>query len=254
LSPLLDVTGVTRRFGGLVAVRNVDMAVAEGTIAAVIGPNGAGKTSLFNVVSGFDRPDAGRVVFDGRDVLGMAPWRVARTGLVRTFQAPVGFPNLSVWENLMVGGSSPRAESVGWALRGPSSWGAPEREVNADAHRLLEDLGLADLVDRNLQDLTPGDTKLIDLARQLIRRPRMMLLDEPASGVDPGSIGRLARVIRDANAAGVTVLIIDHNISFVLDIARDVFVMAVGEVIAHGPPDDIVANPRVVELYLGTGV
>lgn len=247
--PLLEVGGVTKRFGGVVAVSNVDLEVDEGSIAAVIGPNGAGKTSLFNVVSGFENADSGSVAFGGTRIENLAPWQIARHGLVRSFQTPVGFPELSVWENLMVAGSDRSAEPVMSALSG--RWRKQEAETNERARTLLSELALDDARDVRLADLTPGDVKLVDFARQLMVRPKMMLLDEPASGVDPASIGRLSNLIRNVRDDGITVLVIDHNIGFVLGIADAVHVMALGEVIAQGTPDRIVQNPAVVEIYLG---
>jgi ABC-type branched-subunit amino acid transport system ATPase component len=246
---LLDVAGVTKRFGGVVAVSKVDLTVEAGSIAAVIGPNGAGKTSLFNVVSGFEKPDDGAVTFDGTRVERMTPWQIAGQGLVRSFQTPVGFPELSVWENLMVAGSDRTVERVLSAFSG--RWKKLESETNDRARRLLSQLELDDARDTRLADLTPGDVKLVDFARQLMVRPTMMLLDEPASGVDPASIGRLSNLIQGVRDEGITVLVIDHNIGFVLGIADVVHVMALGEVIARGTPDEIVKNPSVVEIYLG---
>ena len=246
---LLDVAGVTKRFGGVVAVSKVDLSAEEGSIVAVIGPNGAGKTSLFNVVSGFDNPDEGSVTFDGTRVERMTPWQIARQGLVRSFQTPVGFPELSVWENLMVAGSDRAAEPVLSALSG--GWKRSESETNDRARTLLGQLDLDEARDTRLADLTPGDVKLVDFARQLMVRPKMMLLDEPASGVDPASIGRLSNLIQGVREDGITVLVIDHNIGFVLGIADVVHVMALGEVIARGTPEEIVKDPAVVEIYLG---
>ena len=246
---LLEIVGVTKAFGGVVAVRNVSMSVDQGAIVAVIGPNGAGKTSLFNVVTGFEPPTSGKVSFDGATVSGMEPWQVARRGMVRTFQTPVGFPALSVWENLMVAGSAFSDESLLAALRG--SWRGGERSTHQRARVLLEDLDLWAARDAVISDLPPGDVKLVDFARQLMVQPRMLLLDEPASGVDPAAIGRLAELIRRVRDQGVTVLVIDHNIGFVLGIADMVHVMALGEVIASGAPAEIVHDPKVVEIYLG---
>lgn len=246
---LLEIADVTKVFGGLVAVREVSMSVEEGSIVAVIGPNGAGKTSLFNVVTGFGSPTSGTIRFDGEDVSGLEPWQVARRGLVRTFQTPVGFPALSVWENLMIAGTNPEAESLLAALRG--RWGASEKETRGRARQLLEDLRLWDARDSIISDLPPGDVKLTDFARQLMFEPKMLLLDEPASGVDPSAIGRLAGLIRRVRNQGVTVLVIDHNISFVLGIADIVHVMALGEMIASGAPEAIIHDPQVVEIYLG---
>ena len=249
MTGLLEIDGVTKRFGGVLAVKDASLSITQGQVVAVIGPNGAGKTSLFNVVSGFEQPSAGSVTFDGSKIDGLLPWQIAGLGLVRSFQTPVGFPELSVWENLMVAGSSSNAESVLAAFSG--RWRSHERETNDRALRLLDRLGLEASKDTRLTDLTPGDVKLVDFARQLMMQPKMMLLDEPASGVDPANIGRLTGLISDVQEQGITVLVIDHNIGFVLGIADHVHVMALGEVIASGPPADIVENQRVIEIYLG---
>lgn len=247
--PLLEVDQVSKKFGGVTAVANVSLTVAPGSIAAVIGPNGAGKTSLFNVVTGFDKPTTGRIRFDGTDVTGVEPWQVARRGLVRTFQTPVGFHELSVWENLMIAGTSRVEEGLAKALRG--SWHRAELETHKRARALLEDLRLWQSRNLVVSDLPPGDVKLIDVARQLMVGPKMLLLDEPASGVDPQAIERLANLIARVRQGGVTVLVIDHNIGFVLKIADVIHVMALGRIVASGPPEAIINNPKVIEIYLG---
>jgi ABC-type branched-subunit amino acid transport system ATPase component len=225
------------------------MGIEPGSITAVIGPNGAGKTSLFNVVTGFEEPTDGTVEFQGEEVTGSQPWQIAQRGLVRSFQTPTGFPALSVWENLMVGGSEAHSESL-WAalVRG---WRRAEAATNQRARQLLEDLDLWEMRDTLLADLPPGDVKLVDFARQLMAEPVMLLLDEPASGVDSGSIQRLSSLIRQIRDQGVTVLVIDHNIGFVVGIADRVHVMALGKVISSGTPDEVVKDPTVIEIYLG---
>lgn len=247
--PLLEAEGLRKVFGGVVAVRDVDLAVAEGSISAVIGPNGAGKTSLFNVVTGFESATRGQVHFDGRSITGLRPWQVSRRGMIRTFQTPVGFPALSVWENLMVGGTAEQHERLMSGLFG--GWRGAERETSDRARSLLDRLGLWERRNDLLSDLPPGDVKLVDFARQLMAGPRLLLLDEPASGVDPASIDRLAGVIRGLRDDGVTVLVIDHNIGFVLGIADVIHVMALGELIASGTPEEIMRDPHVIEIYLG---
>jgi ABC-type branched-subunit amino acid transport system ATPase component len=250
MSTILETIGVSKTFGGVRAVRDVSMKVEDGSITAVIGPNGAGKTSLFNVISGFEPPSVGTVTFAGIDISGYAPWQVAQRGLVRTFQTPVGFPALSVLENLVVGGMPARSERLVRAIAG--GWRNDQRATQLRAVRLLEDLGLWDLRHERLSDLTPGDVKLVDFARQLMSSPRMILLDEPASGVDPASIERLAqRIRRVRDGDGVSVLVIDHNIGFVLGIADRVHVMSLGEVVASGSPEQITHDPKVIEIYLG---
>lgn len=243
---------VRKTFGGLVAVDDVSLDIPAGSITAMIGPNGAGKTTLFNVLTCFEAADAGSISFLGTPVESMAPWQVARLGMVRSFQTPVGFPTLSVWENLMVGASDLRAESLGSGLLGRRAWRRSEDEAKARTRDLLIELGVWEHRDVLLEDLSGGDVKLVDFARQLMARPKLLLLDEPAAGVDPASIDRLAEQIRDVRRRGITVLIIDHNIAFVLGIAEYVYVLAEGRIIAQGPPAEIANDARVVEIYLGS--
>lgn len=249
MTAILEARGVTKRFGGVVAVNGVDLDIKEGSITSVIGPNGAGKTTLFNVVTGFETPDEGTITFRGERVENLAPWRLAAKGMVRSFQTPVGFPALSVWENLMVAGTLRSDESLRAALLG--GWLARETETHQRARGLLEDLDLWSVRDSLLRDLPPGDVKLVDFARQLMARPSLLLLDEPASGVDPRAIDRLAGLLRRVRADRVTILVIDHNIGFALGIADFVNVMALGRVIASGQPEDIIRDERVIEIYLG---
>jgi branched-chain amino acid transport system ATP-binding protein len=249
--PLLQVQGVTKRFGGVTAVNDASMSAGEGSITALIGPNGAGKTTLFNVITGFEAASEGRIVFDGEEVRGKKPWQVARLGMVRTFQTPVGFPTLSVWDNLMVSGASDEAESLWRAIAGRRAWGPPLESVELRAEEVLRDLGLWDRRDRLIEDLGAGEQKLVEFARQLVNEPRMLLLDEPASGVDPVGIGKLRELILSLKQGGLSMVVIDHNLGFILSIADTVYVLAEGSVIAHGPPDTIAQDPRVIETYLG---
>jgi ABC-type branched-subunit amino acid transport system ATPase component len=249
--PLLRVEGITKRFGGVTAVNEASMSAGEGSITALIGPNGAGKTTLFNVITGFEAANEGRIVFDGEEVLGKKPWQVARLGMVRTFQTPVGFPTLSVWDNLMVSGASDEAESLWKAILGRRAWGPEVTSTEERAEEVLRDLDLWDRRDRLIEDLGAGEQKLVEFARQLVNEPRMLLLDEPASGVDPVAIGRLRELILSLKQRGLSMVVIDHNLGFILSIADTVYVLAEGSVIAHGPPDTIAQDPRVIETYLG---
>ena len=242
---------VSKSFGGIRAVDGVSLQAVKGTITAVIGPNGAGKTSLFNVLTGFDQTDSGEVALFGDRIDGEPAWRIARRGMVRSFQTPVGFPLLSVWENLMTAGAD-ESESLFCSLFRRSLWRARERETAVRADRLIGELGLTDVKDQRLEDLTAGQTKLVDFARLLMVEPRMVLLDEPAAGVAPNGIGRLAEQVTDLKARGITLLIIDHNIQFVFAVADYIYVMAEGRVVVSGTPDEIAVDPMVAEIYLGS--
>jgi len=246
----LRVRAVIKTFGGLTAVNGVDMDIVEGSITAMIGPNGAGKTTLFNVLTRFEEADSGSLQLFGESIDTAPPWSLARRGMVRSFQTPVGFPELSVWENLMVAGSM-RSESLLRTLLGRRSWLADERRTADRVADVLDRLGLSERRDVLLRDLSGGEVKLVDFGRLMLASPRLLLLDEPAAGVHPASIERLAAQIRQLRDNGMTIVVIDHNIKFVFGVADYVYVMAQGAIVAQGPPADIAADPVVIDLYLG---
>ena len=235
---MLDVSGVTVRFGGLVAVNDASLAVPEGTITGLIGPNGAGKTTLFAVISGFQRPNAGRVTFGGADATALPPHRRAAAGIARTFQIVQPFAGLTVRENVAVGAH----------LREPHRAAAL-----AAAERVCERVGLAPMLDRPAAGLTVAGRKRLELARALATRPRLLLLDEVLAGLNPSEIRDIVPVIRGIRDDGIAILMIEHVLQAVMSLCSHVHVLAGGRMIADGPPAAVVANPAVVEAYLGPG-
>ena len=234
---MLEVEGVTKRFGGLVAVSDVSMTVPEGRITGLIGPNGAGKTTLFTLISGFQTPTAGRVRFLGDDITGQAPEALAVRGIARTFQIVQPFVGLSVVENI----------AVGAYLRHPHRAAAMARAVDVAAQ-----VGLADL-DRPASALTVAGRKRLELARALATGPRLLLLDEVLAGLNPSEIRDIIPVIRAIRDAGVTILMIEHVMQAVMSLCDHVHVLANGRLIAAGTPAEVVGDPAVVEAYLGHG-
>ena len=234
-----------RCFGG------VETEIALDDTTFILGPNGAGKTSLFNVLTGFDQPDTGEVVLYGRRVDREPAWKIARRGMVRSFQTPVGFPLLSVWENLMTAGAD-ESESLWSAVFRRSRWTRQEREVARRADRLLDELGLGAVKDQRLEDLTAGQTKLVDFARLMMVQPQMVLLDEPAAGLNPAETKELNQLIislkEDYN---VSVVLIEHDMSLVMDISDRINVINQGRPLASGTPEEIRQNDDVIKAYLG---
>ncbi|WP_367319461.1 ABC transporter ATP-binding protein [Streptomyces sp. HUAS ZL42] len=247
---LLVLDRVTRSFGGLAAVRVDHLEVQRGAITALIGPNGAGKTTLFNIVSGFDRADGGRWWFDGHPLAGRPAHRVARHGLVRTFQLTRVIPRLTVHENMMLAAPAQRGERLLRALLRPL-WHGQEREEAHRADELLERFRLARLRDEHAGTLSGGQRKLLELARALMARPVMVLLDEPMAGVNPALTQSLLGHITELRDEGMTVCFVEHDMDVVMGISDWVAVMADGRLVAEGPPHTIAQNTAVVDAYLG---
>ncbi len=251
MTALLEVSGVSKRFGGLQAVKAVSFRVEKGTIKAVIGPNGAGKTTLFNIVSGFLAPDAGTITFRGEPIQGSPPHRVSARGLARTFQHIKLFARMSALENVMVGRHvRSRAGFVAGMLHLPFTW-REEGEVRARSLDLLDFLGIASLAGAEATSLSYGQQRAVELARALASEPEMLLLDEPAAGLNMRETADLAKLIQRIRERGVTVLIVEHDMSLVMSISDEVIVLSYGEKIADGDPRSVQRDADVIRVYLG---
>ena len=249
--PILVVDGLSRHFGGLTAVDVAHMEVQRGAITALIGPNGAGKTTLFNLLTGFDQPDAGSWTFNGRDLSGVPAHKVAHHGMVRTFQLTKSLALLTVMENMKLGATSQRGERFWGALARPL-WRNQERDIEARADDLLERFKLAHVRNEFAGALSGGQRKLLEMARALMVQPELVMLDEPMAGVNPALKQSLLSHVKQLRADGMTVLFVEHDMDVVYDISDWVIVLAQGRIIAEGPPAAIGANPKVIDAYLGT--
>lgn len=248
---LLEVLKISKRFAGLKAVggdKGLSFSIERGSFVGLIGPNGAGKSTTFNLLTGVLPCDSGSVKFAGRDITNAAPEAVAEYGIGRTFQTPRAFESLTVLDNVVAGVTSP-GERLRHAFG--RSWRRHEAESIKSALVILEQVGLADRVNDWAVDLSGGELRMLEVARQLIRKPMMLLLDEPTAGVDPKFQERLAELLTELHHDGMTVVVVEHNLHFLLALADQVLVLTHGQLLTQGPPAEIRTDPAVISAYLG---
>lgn len=248
---LLSANGLNKSFGGLKAVNNATLEVKEGSITGLIGPNGAGKTTLFNLISNFIRPDSGRVIFDGEPVESLQPHQIAQMGMIRTFQVARVLSRLSVMENMLLAAQKQTGENFWNVWFRAHEVKQEEKNLRERAIAILESVGLAHKANDYAGSLSGGQRKLLEMGRALMTQPKLILLDEPAAGVNPTLINQICDRILSWNREGMTFLIIEHNMDVIMSLCDRVWVLAEGRNLADGTPEEIQNNSQVLEAYLG---
>ena len=249
--PILIADGVRRQFGGLVAVDVEHVEIPRNAITALIGPNGAGKTTFFNLLTGFDQPNSGKWSFNGKSLAGVSAFKVARLGLIRTFQLTKALGLLTVMDNMKLGSTEQRGEKLSASLF-PFLWKKKDAEIEAKALEILHRFKLDEKKDDFAASLSGGQRKLLEMARALMTNPELVMLDEPMAGVNPALTESLLEHILNLKKEGMTVLFVEHDMHMVRHIADWVIVMAEGKVVAEGAPDEVMKNPAVIDAYLGS--
>jgi branched-chain amino acid transport system ATP-binding protein len=252
MSGILEISNITKRFGGLTAVSNVSVSIEKGTITAVIGPNGAGKTTFFNMVTGFYVPDEGDVLLDGKSIKGLRPDQIAAKGISRTFQNIRLFKEMTALENVMVGMDTQLKANL-LSIMGRSRRVKEEEErVRVTAYRLLKFVGIEDIANNEAQSLPYGIQRRLEIARALASNPKIILLDEPAAGMNPRETVELTEFIfRLRDELNLTIVLIEHDMKLVMKLSENIHVLDYGQKIAEGSPEEIRNNKRVIEAYLG---
>jgi branched-chain amino acid transport system ATP-binding protein len=250
-SDLLVVDEISRNFGGHQAVNQVSFSLKSGSIGGLIGPNGAGKTTLFSWLAGSLRPSSGRILLDGRNICGFAPCNVFSAGMARTFQIPRPFAEMSVLDNVMVAAPGQAGESLWNNWLRPKLVARQERQTREEARHWLDFVGLSKLEQRPARILSGGQHKLLELARAMVSKPKLVLLDEPGAGVNPVLLDRIVEKVAALNKEGATFLIIEHNMDLVAALCQPVMVMAQGRLLVSGDAGSVLSDQRVIEAYLG---
>jgi branched-chain amino acid transport system ATP-binding protein len=250
----LQVENVSRYFGGIAALRDVDFQVSQGEIVGLIGPNGAGKTTLFNVITGFSKPSRGRIVYEGRVISDLAPHQIASMGIIRTYQKTSVFPALTVGQNISIGHHQQSQPGIGAVLFRTSAHHAERQETGARVDEILNFLAMTWAKDFIAQNLSYGDQRKLEIAIALSARPKLLLLDEPAAGLNSEETEGLMAVIRKIQGQGITILVVEHHMQLVMGICERIVVLNYGKKIAEGPPDQIQNDEEVIKVYLGEEV
>ncbi|MEM0373475.1 MAG: ABC transporter ATP-binding protein [Sulfolobaceae archaeon] len=246
---LLKVNSISKRFGGFLVLDSVSLEIPYSRLTLLIGPNGSGKSTLVNVITGLYKPDSGRVYFDGKDITGWKPHEIFKLGIVRTFQNPQIFPNLSVLDNVILGRNPIRSESVLRSIL-KSFWIKEEEELANEAYKILKMLRLEKLWDRPAKELSGGQLKLLEIARALMARARVLLMDEPLAGINPQLAKEILKIITDLKK-NMAILVIEHRLDIVVDYVDYVYAMSMGKIIASGSVNEVLNNPEVIKAYLG---
>ncbi len=250
---ILRIEGVRKGFGGLLAVDGCSLSVQEGMIVCLIGPNGAGKSTLFDLISGFVRPDSGSIIFSGKEIGYLPAYEIARLGLIRTFQIPRALMRMTVLENMMLGSQNQLGEKIFAPIVCPGRVQAEERSIEKKAEEILKFFDLLRMKDEYAGSMSGGQKKMLEMSRALMADPRLLLLDEPFAGLNPALSERLIERIKKLRENGLTIMLIEHAIPYVLALSDELYVLNKGAILASGRPDQVISDPRVFEAYLGVG-